>query len=106
MKLAMLCGLVCAIVPAQRIPGLGTDPIQKNPRPQIVKARVDPPDRGSAEATHSEALAGLSSLIEEATALRSQLQTDGSAKLRADALRRIDSMKKRLKSVEAAIKGK
>lgn len=93
----------------QKIPGLGTDPLRKRNDVPVVKDRIEPPSDHAAtglEASHARTLEQLQMLIDEASALRDALRTDGAGKVRADSGKRIASMRRSLKAVESGLKAR
>ncbi len=89
---------------AQQIPGLGTDPLGKGSQPPVVKQRVDPPAREAAKASHERTLDELTALLVEAPALRAELVALGPEQVNRELARRLERIRKSLKSIEADLK--
>lgn len=92
-----------AISQAQRIPGLGSDPLNKQP-PPVVRKTSEPPDIESSRAAHERAKAELSKLIAAAGELRDQLEADGPDRLSAGTAEKVRQLQKSLKALEATLK--
>lgn len=95
-----------ALLLTQNIPGLGSDPLKKGPLPPIARERTEPPARVDIETRHVQTLDELHKLIDEATALESELQNAGAATVPAGALKRVDRMRRQIKLLESRLRGK
>jgi hypothetical protein len=103
----IIIDVLLAMPLAQRLPGMGSDPLSKGVNVPFVSKRVDPPAVGDRVAAGNEkALAGLNKLIEEASALRASLLKSPAETISATDFKRMAKMKNALKSVEEGLKGK